>query len=79
MTGLLLVLAATLAIDDAPSRQHVLVVVGAEGTTEYGAMFRAWSTRWEQAAEQADASFATGGLEEIAETTDRDLLQMKLK
>lgn len=78
MTALLLVLAA-LAIDDAPSRQHVFVVIGAEGTPEYGVMFRAWSSRWEQAAEQADASFTAIGLDDQDHATDRDLLQARLK
>lgn len=78
MTALLLMLAA-LAIDNPPPRQQLLVVVGAEGTPEYGAMFREWSARWERAAEQADASFATIGLDAVAETTDGDLLQAKLK
>ena len=78
MTGLLLLLAA-LTLDDAPSRQHVLVVVGAEGTPEYGEKFRQWSTRWELAAEQAEASFATIGLDTIGDTDDRDSLQLMLK
>ena len=78
MTGLLLAL-ATLALDDAPSRQYVFVVVGAEGTSEYGEKFQEWATRWEQAAEQAEASFATIGLDPIGDTTDRELLQRMLK
>jgi len=78
ITGLLLVLSAV-SLDAVPSRQQVLVVVGADGTPEYGEMFREWSTRWERAAEQADASFATVGLDAISDTTDRDLLQRKLK
>ena len=78
ITGLLLVLSA-ISLDDAPSRQQVLVVVGADGTPEYGEMFREWSARWQRAAEQADAAFATVGLDGISDTTDRDLLQRKLK
>jgi hypothetical protein len=78
ITGLMLVLAA-ITLDDAPSRQQVLVVVGADGTPEYGEMFREWSTRWEHAAEQADASFAAIGLDATGKTTDRDLLQRRLK
>lgn len=78
MTALLLVLAA-LAIDDAPPRQHVLVVIGAEGTPEYGALFGQWSERWEQAAQRAEASFDAVGREAVSETTDRDLVQAKLK
>lgn len=79
MTGLLLAIAAAGALDDAPSRQHLIVVVGAEGTPEYGTMFREWSARWQQAAEQANASFDIIGLGAIGDTTDRDLLQAKLK
>jgi hypothetical protein len=78
ITGLLLVMAA-ITLDDAPSRQQVLVVVGADGTPEYGEMFREWSARWELAAQQADAAFSTVGLDARGDTTDRDLLQRKLK
>jgi hypothetical protein len=54
-------------------------VIGAEGTPEYGEKFRQWSTRWEQAAEQAEASFAAIGLDTLGDTDDRDSLQLMLK
>lgn len=78
MTGLLFIL-ATLALDDAPAKQHVVVVVGAQGTPEYGKLYQEWSTRWEQAAKRADASLDTIGLDADTNTTDRDVLQAKLQ
>lgn len=56
----------TVAADDAPvpQRQDVLVVVGAPGTAEYGAMFRTWAARWEAAAGAGQAGWFEIGLEE---------------
>jgi hypothetical protein len=63
----------------ADSRPAVLVVVGAEGTKEYGQQFRDWADRWQKAAEQAKADFAVIGLDETSEKTDRDQLQESLQ
>lgn len=41
----------------AQDRQHVIVVVGAEGTNEYGQMFSEWSEKWKTAATAGDALF----------------------
>ncbi len=35
-------------------RQQLIVLVGAPGTDEYGATFRSWSARWEEAAKRAE-------------------------
>ena len=59
-------------------RPAVLVVVGAEGTKEYGEQFREWAGRWEAAAKKAQAEFAGVGLSEAGEKSDRDLLQERL-
>jgi hypothetical protein len=63
----------------AEEKQTVLVVVGAAGEKEYGEQFREWAARWEAAAKQASAEFATIGLEESAEKPDREQLQERLK
>lgn len=53
--------------------QHVIVVVGAEGTPEYGQMFQQWADQWEAAAVAGGASF-----ELIGRGEDRDdLRQLK--
>lgn len=56
----------------------VLVVVGAEGTEEYGKQFREWAGRWSAAAEKGRAKFISIGLEVVSEKSDRDLLREKL-
>jgi hypothetical protein len=77
VTGLLLSLAALLG-PGSGEQPTVLVVVGAEGTEEYGRQFRQWAGRWKDAAERGHASFAAIGLDEPGETSDRDLLQRRL-
>jgi hypothetical protein len=39
------------------AEQHVIVVVGAEGTPEYGQMFNQWADQWEAAATAGGAAF----------------------
>ncbi len=85
MNAILLLLAA-IAVDLEPSRQDaiddrqaVMVVLGAEGTAEFGEMFRDWAAQWERAAEQADASFSIIGRDAPPAATDRDALQAQLK
>ena len=51
----------------------VLVVVGAEGSAEYGAMFRAWSDNWRTAAEKGSADFHAIGIDPAAKENDRDI------
>ncbi len=41
----------------AQDRQHVIVVIGAEGTAEYGQMFSEWADQWKAAATAGDALF----------------------
>lgn len=72
---------AICALADAPvepTRPAVLVVVGADGTEEYGRQFRDWAARWGDAAKRGHAEFLTVGLDEPGETTDHDHLQQHL-
>src|SRR4029453_17599428 len=62
----------------AEPRASVVVVVGAEGTEEYGRQFRQWAGRWEDAAKRGGADAAVIGIEEPGEKTDRDRLQKRL-
>ena len=52
----LLVLISVAAVSPAEERQHVIVVIGAEGTAEYGQMFSEWADQWQSAATAGDAS-----------------------
>lgn len=61
-----------------PARPAVIVAVGAAGTPEFGAQFRAWSSHWEAAAQTAQADFTAIGLEPASETSDRDQLRERL-
>lgn len=56
----------------------VLVVVGAEGTKEYGQQFRTWATRWEAAAKMGSAQYSAIGLSEPGDKSDRELLRERL-
>ncbi|HJS08807.1 MAG TPA: hypothetical protein VJ809_14160, partial [Pirellulales bacterium] len=40
---------------------HVLLVVGAEGTSEFGGQFATWTDRWQKAAGQASAKITIIG------------------
>ena len=77
MIGLLLSLAVLLG-DPYDQQASVVVVVGAEGTEEYGRQFRQWAGRWRDAADRGHASFAVIGLDEPGEATDRELLKRRL-
>lgn len=77
MNYLLLITLAVLAADAEP-RTTVVVVVGAEGSEEYGEQFRQWAERWQSAAERGQAQCVTIGLDEPGEKPDRDLLQATL-
>lgn len=57
----------------------MLVVVGAEGTEEYGKQFRQWAERWKEAAGRAGASFAAIGLDELGPDDDRQQLKHRLQ
>jgi hypothetical protein len=78
MNAVLLITCALLAAD-AEARPTVVVVVGAEGTAEYGKEFRRWAARWEQAAGKAGAEYFQIGLDApAAAISDRDVLKQRL-
>jgi hypothetical protein len=76
--NVVLVMACTLFSADAEMCPTVVVVVGAEGTAEYGRQFRQWAERWEQATGRANASFFQIGVDAPGATSDRDLLKQRL-
>ncbi|MDY3560764.1 hypothetical protein R5W23_002010 [Gemmata sp. JC673] len=59
-------------------RPHVLVVVGAAGTPEYGAAFQKWADRWQTAAQKGSSEFVCIGQEPEGKESDRDKLQALL-
>jgi hypothetical protein len=63
----LLLAGSLLSAVDSPPR--VIVVVGAEGTPEFGAQFRNWADRWQTAVQQAGADCRVIGLTEITPET----------
>ncbi|MBC7821598.1 MAG: hypothetical protein IAG10_32330 [Planctomycetaceae bacterium] len=80
MTAFLLLLCSAGWVDPVIEmpRSTVLVVVGAEGTDEYGQQFRQWADRWADAAKRGHADFAQIGLEAAGKADDRDLLKRRL-
>jgi hypothetical protein len=73
-----LLLTGNLLAADAAPRQTVVVVVGADGTSEFGSQFREWAGRWKTAAERGGAEFQAIGLDSSGDTADRDLLKQRL-
>jgi hypothetical protein len=76
-----LLLFSYLAFVDAPAetpRATVVIVVGAEGTPEYGKQFRQWAGRWNAAAKLGKAEIITIGLEAAGKISDHDQLQQQL-
>jgi hypothetical protein len=74
-TLLLLLLTTVSLADDQPL---VVIVVGAEGTPEYGQQFRQWAERWQAAAKQGGAESITIGVDESDSTADRQQLRQRL-
>jgi hypothetical protein len=54
------------------------VVVGAEGSEEYGKQFQAWASRWREAAKHGHADCVLIGLEKEEKTPDHDRLKQEL-
>lgn len=75
---LLLVICALADAPAEPTRPTVLVVVGADGSEEYGKQFRDWAARWAEAAKRGKAEFLAVGVDDTGETTDHDRLQQQL-
>ncbi len=62
----------------ASARSTMIVVVGASGTPEYGAMFAAWADKWQQLAGKSNTDCQQLGLGK-AEVSDRDQLQQSIE
>lgn len=60
------------------SRPTVLVIVGADGSEEYGKQFHEWAERWKQAANKGQADFIAVGLDAVGGNTDHDRLKQCL-
>jgi len=56
----------------------VLIVVGAEGSAEYGQQFRRWAGRWSDAAKLGGAEDALIGLDNVGSEADRERLKNRL-
>jgi hypothetical protein len=56
----------------ANAKPSVIVVVGAPGAPEYGALFGEWAKRWREAAKLAAAEFQLVGTDEPAKPNDRE-------
>jgi hypothetical protein len=80
MTKLLAIAALLLACEvcDAADRPQLIIVVGAEGTPEFGAQFRTWAQGWQAAAKQGQAEAVVIGATD-AEESDRVALEIALK
>lgn len=75
LVAALLLMPCLALADDHPL---VVIVVGAEGTPEYGQQFRQWAARWQAAAKQGAAESIAIGLDESNSITDRELLRQRL-
>ncbi len=74
-----LMLTSAAAALRADERQSVIVVVGAEGTPEYGQMFAEWADLWQAAAKAGDADFAMIGRGHSSDgSNDLQTLQTKV-
>lgn len=60
---------------------HVMLVLGAEGTPEYGRQFQQWAARWEEEAKRGGATvehLGRPGADDAAEADDRAALRQAL-
>ena len=65
------------SIGSAQDRQAVIVAVGAEGSPEYGELFREWAGKWQQATDDGQAELVTIGLNSSA--TDRQQFETAVR
>jgi hypothetical protein len=77
-TFLALSLGLGLATVAAEERPHLLLVVGAPGTPEYGEMFQNWAGQWQQAAAKGSVTCQRLGSDEGKGETDREVLRKYL-
>jgi hypothetical protein len=74
--------AATSSIGQEPSppqKAKVIIVLGAEGSSEFGEQFRVWGERWRSVAEKGGAEVELLGVSESEEVSDRDRLKSLLE
>ncbi len=76
--SILLSMILCLAATEPDDRPCVIVVVGAPGTSEYGAEFRRWASLWRAAAEKASAEFLQIGVVSGDGPPDRERLRTAL-
>lgn len=62
----------------AEKTERIIVVLGAEGTSEYGQQFADWSSRWQQLAADKQAAFTLIGDSIDARHSDLELVQHEL-
>lgn len=77
MNAVLLITCAAFCLDSEP-RASVVVVVGAEGTPEFGRHFRQWAGRWAEAAGRAKADLVQIGVDDAGNPADRDRLRQAI-
>lgn len=80
MHSIIWLMCSVLAGEPATSelRPSVIVVVGAEGSAEYGQQFPVWAARWRDAAKLGRADVAQIGLADADAETDRERLKRHL-
>lgn len=64
---------------DAADSAHIILVVGAAGTDEYGEQFEKWTGQWRQVAEKSGTPLIQIGGSEPGESNDRDQLQAAIE
>jgi hypothetical protein len=79
LAGLLFVSFVVPSVFAEEPKQAVIVVVGAEGSAEFGPQFQTWASQWEAAARQGQADYLGIGLESTADKADRDVLAEHLQ
>ena len=57
----------------------MIVVVGADGTPEYGQQFREWADSWSRVAAQSESAIHRIGLDSGSDIADRDQLEKALR
>ena len=71
--------AGSLFAEETTSRTQVVVVVGAEGTPDFGEQFAAWADNWKTVAEKADADLSVIGQSDPGDVNDREQLKTKIE
>jgi len=74
----ILVVSLLLAASVDGDKASVVVVLGAEGSAQYGAMFHTWTENWRAAAAKGAADYHCIGAGPATKEDDRDLLRSRL-